>query len=84
MDHCHRVSAYPDRDTPALEEIRIADNGSGMSEMRLLEIWNRPKDKKRGIGLINTDRRLRHIYGKGLAIESIPGQGTTVSFQIPK
>ncbi|WP_028551678.1 ATP-binding protein [Paenibacillus sp. UNC451MF] len=65
-------------------EIRITDNGMGMNETRLSELLNSPKDKKRGIGLVNTDRRLKNIYGRGLAIESTSGQGTTVSFQIPK
>jgi len=36
-----------------------------------------------GIGLTNIHRRLMHVYGKGLAIESVPGRGATVRFDIP-
>lgn len=36
-------------------------------------------DKESGIGLISTDRRLRQLFGTGLALESGP-EGTTVSF----
>jgi sensor histidine kinase YesM len=38
----------------------------------------------RGIGLKNIDRRLKRQFGKGLNIYSVAGQGTTVSFEIPK
>jgi Predicted signal transduction protein with a C-terminal ATPase domain len=37
-----------------------------------------------GIGLANTDRRLKQIYGKGLLVRSHPGEGTIVSFVVPK
>jgi len=40
------------------------------------------KDKG-GIGVSNTNRRLTQTYGKGLSIVSEPGEGTTVSFEIP-
>ncbi|UUZ86306.1 hypothetical protein LJK88_24635 [Paenibacillus sp. P26] len=36
-----------------------------------------------GIGLFNTNRRLRQMFGSGLSIQSREGLGTTVSFEIP-
>ncbi len=64
--------------------IRIADNGVGMSEERLAELLDSKSSRRKGVGLFNTDRRLRQLYGKGLEIQSSPDQGTTISFQIPK
>jgi two-component system sensor histidine kinase ChiS len=64
--------------------ISIADNGVGMDDNKLQSLLENQPDKKRGIGLFNTDRRLKQIYGIGLHIESAVNQGTTVSFKIPK
>ncbi|MBH0333918.1 histidine kinase [Brevibacillus brevis] len=63
-------------------KISIEDNGVGISEERLAEIWNSPS---KGIGLINVHSRLQSIYGKkyGLTIQSKPGLGTVVSFVAP-
>ncbi|GGF89564.1 hypothetical protein GCM10010912_38370 [Paenibacillus albidus] len=59
----------------------IIDNGKGMSTEQVADILNPSPEK--GIGLLNTDRRLRQLYGNGLVIQSEPGEGTTVSFAIP-
>lgn len=63
-------------------KISIEDNGVGISEERLAEIWNH---QSRGIGLSNVHQRLQSIYGKeyGLQIQSTPGVGTLVSFAAP-
>ncbi|WGV61506.1 LytS/YhcK type 5TM receptor domain-containing protein [Brevibacillus brevis] len=63
-------------------KISIEDNGVGISEERLAEIWN---SQSKGIGLINVHSRLQSIYGKkyGLTIQSKPGLGTVVSFVAP-
>ncbi|OBZ17487.1 ATP-binding protein [Bacillus sp. FJAT-26390] len=48
------------------------------------EAWHlKPLQRRHAIGLLNTDRRLKQMYGKGLQIVSTPDQGTTVSFIIP-
>lgn len=72
-----RVQKVPDG-----YEIAVADNGIGIDEETLQQLL---LDQKRqgGIGLRNTDRRLKQIYGQGLHIASRHGQGTTVSFVIP-
>lgn len=63
--------------------IVIKDNGVGMDETQFANLLERKNDKTSGIGLYNTDRRLKQLYGKGLDIESNVEQGTTISFHIP-
>jgi two-component system, sensor histidine kinase ChiS len=62
--------------------VSIIDNGVGISEERRSQLLKQSSDAI-GIGLRNTDRRLRQLYGKGLEIISTPGEGTAVSFLIP-
>jgi sensor histidine kinase YesM len=71
-------------DCGSFGEIAIIDDGIGMDEEQLQSLLDNPADQRRGIGLRNTDRRLRQHYGRGLSIRSAPGEGTSVSFQIPK
>lgn len=63
-------------------EIAIIDDGVGMEEDQLQELFR--VQSNRGIGIVNTNRRLKKLYGKDLRITSYPGKGTTVIFQIPK
>lgn len=77
-------------------EISVIDNGSGMDEETLGNLLKREPDqeflsrsdsvsnRRPGIGLYNTDRRLKQIYGKGLQFKSKRGIGTHVSFIIWK
>ncbi|MGE7613030.1 ATP-binding protein [Paenibacillus sp. NPDC101420] len=61
----------------------IVDTGIGMDEAQVSMLLNPNGYKNQGIGLLNTDRRLTQLYGRGLQIQSIPGLGTTVLFIIP-
>lgn len=86
------------RDQGDSAEISVIDDGVGMSEETLENLLIRKLDldlnlhfnpdsvsnRRPGIGLYNTDRRLKQIYGKGLQIESKPEQGTKVSFIVGK
>lgn len=65
-------------------KITIQDNGVGMDTKKIEQVLKVLPDKKRGIGLLNTNQRLKRLYGEGLHIESTPGQGTSVSFKVPK
>jgi two-component system sensor histidine kinase ChiS len=65
-------------------EISIVDDGKGMDKQKLESLLVSNPNKKNGIGLINTDRRLKQIYGKGLQIRSSLDEGTSVTFTIPK
>jgi two-component system sensor histidine kinase ChiS len=52
-----------------------------MNERTLETLLNGPLNlDHQGIGLRNTDRRLKQLYGQGLRIHSLPGKGTEVSF----
>lgn len=59
--------------------ISVADTGVGIPRSEL------PHLLSRGIGLANVNDRLIRLYGReaALHIDSLPGQGTTVSFAIP-
>lgn len=58
--------------------VSIQDNGVGFDTEQQKEA-----SEKRGIGIPNTDFRLKQLYGTGLHIKSNLGEGTTVSFEIP-
>ncbi|MGG1636350.1 ATP-binding protein [Paenibacillus sp. FSL K6-3182] len=60
-----------------------ADDGIGMDEEELGQLLDGKYNEQRGIGLLNTDRRLKQLYGHGLVITSKLNFGTKVSFQIP-
>ncbi|WP_270169944.1 hybrid sensor histidine kinase/response regulator [Paenibacillus sp. SYP-B4298] len=62
--------------------VTIADDGRGMPQERLDAIRER-RSLKGGVGLMNIDSRLRHIYGTGLQIASCEEEGTTITFRIP-
>lgn len=61
-------------------EVSVADNGVGMKDPHPLKETG--DHSSCGIGLRNVDLRLKRLYGKGLHIESKPGVGTTVSFEV--
>ncbi|WP_223264279.1 hybrid sensor histidine kinase/response regulator [Paenibacillus sp. IHB B 3084] len=65
-------------------EIAIMDDGVGMSQEELDRLLDPQQEQYSGIGLRNTDRRLKQVFGKGLYISSHSNQGTTVSFHVPR
>lgn len=62
-------------------EIQVSDDGIGIEEAILKETLEDRPGRLAGIGLRNTNRRLHQIYGRGLDIASVPGQGTTITFR---
>ncbi|MFJ8520683.1 ATP-binding protein [Lysinibacillus xylanilyticus] len=56
--------------------IGISDNGVGFEP--------KTSHKKTSVGLINTEQRLKQLFGVELNVDSVIGQGTTISFSIPK
>lgn len=65
-------------------QVSISDNGVGMNQDKVEQVLKEHPENMKGIGIANTNRRLKKLYGKGLSVESKLDQGTTVSFQIPK
>ena len=67
-------------------EVSIQDNGKGMTEEVRNQLFNQTghTKKRASVGLRNIERRLKQLYRQGLAIDSSPEQGTTVTFRIPK
>ncbi|MHA6260259.1 hybrid sensor histidine kinase/response regulator [Sporosarcina sp. CAU 1771] len=64
-------------------KVSISDDGVGMTNEKVNSIFSTEPDHARGIGLINTDLRLKQLYCKGLQINSLLDVGTTVTFTIP-
>src|SRR3954467_10713698 len=60
--------------------IEVIDDGLGMNDEQLRRALGE------GIGLSNVNERLRTIYGNhyALRLQSVPGQGTSVSIEIPE
>ncbi|GGD59234.1 sensor histidine kinase [Paenibacillus nasutitermitis] len=73
--------------------LTISDNGIGIGMERLKELQTwldadelvEENDEAKRIGLRNVHERLRLQYGEGfgLAIDSRPGEGATVTFRLP-
>jgi hypothetical protein len=59
----------------------VRDNGVGMEDAKKMEAGGR--EFGHGVGLSNINRRLKELYGKGLAINGVPGKGTEVTWIIP-
>ncbi|WP_373567580.1 response regulator [Paenibacillus mendelii] len=63
-------------------EVVIIDNGIGMDAHTAAKLLDGNPNPGSGIGLRNTDRRLKQSYGNRLQIRSLQDQGTTVAFRI--
>ncbi|MEK3729726.1 MULTISPECIES: hybrid sensor histidine kinase/response regulator [Lysinibacillus] len=64
--------------------ISVIDDGVGISPSLLEELQANHETACSGIGIRNTDLRLKRIYGQRLQIQSTVNQGTNVTFHIPK
>lgn len=65
-------------------QITVSDNGIGMDEETKKQLLVRRLKTSSGVGLLNTDLRLKQHYGAGLQINSQPNQGTSISFKVLK
>lgn len=63
--------------------LTVRDNGAGFDASAF--DLNDPDGRAPHIGLRNTHRRIRLLYGEayGLALSSVPGEGTTVTMRLP-
>ncbi len=65
-------------------EISVTDDGVGMDEVMVQRLLVRQTANKSGVGLLNTNLRLKQHYGEGLQINSKLEVGTTISFIVLK
>ncbi|WP_127588351.1 ATP-binding protein [Paenibacillus koleovorans] len=63
--------------------VAVSDDGPGIGEAQLRRLLSEKREDG-GVGLLNIHRRLMHLYGSGLRIESERGKGTIVSFDVLK
>lgn len=66
--------------------IAVADDGVGMTQEEAARALRHKREPRFGMGLSNVNERLHSIYGPEhqLQVESKPGEGTKVSFAVPK
>jgi len=64
-------------------QITVADDGIGMTQEKVDALLAASTAQARGIGVRNIHRRLLTTYGRGLTIQSEPGQGTRIDFYVP-
>jgi two-component system sensor histidine kinase YesM len=70
-------------------KIFVRDNGAGIEPDRVFELneelHRENQTRTAGIGLSNVHERIKVEYGEdfGLYVESVPGEGTTVTYTIP-
>ena len=65
--------------------VYIYDNGNGLTEEELKNIWNKKPNKNKGVGIQNVQDRIRLMMGKkfGLRYESKKEEGTTAIITLP-
>ncbi|SEO36280.1 sensor histidine kinase [Paenibacillus sp. OV219] len=99
LDWEGKLRVYIEADDRKLH-IMVQDNGIGMDAAKLKRIntlLDKPEEAAKdeeglegirqegGIGLVNLQRRIRHMYGEayGLELRSEPNEGTTVIITVP-
>ncbi|GKV57359.1 hypothetical protein NCCP2222_33060 [Sporosarcina sp. NCCP-2222] len=61
---------------------RVIDNGAGFQKEELERVWEMDEMHRRGVGLWNIAKRLKHFEQASITIQS-EGQGTTVDIVFP-
>lgn len=66
-------------------EIQVEDDGQGIPQEDMMQIFEHGFGKGAGVGLTNVNERLKNIYGPQYAIriDSIEGKGTIIYVTIP-
>lgn len=73
------------RDTHHNILITVSDNGKGFDVHEMLNSTNKPNKQGHHIGIFNTDKRLKLIYGSdyGITFKSAINKGTTALIKVP-
>lgn len=64
-------------------ELIIKDDGVGFDQEKINELLLKSGNDSKAIGVVNTNNRLRRLFGHPLQIDSVKGEGTTVTFHLP-
>lgn len=64
-------------------QISVIDDGMGIDEEKIKKMLTTQQGRHKGIGLRNTEQRLKRLFGKGLDVKSAVGVGTTITFTVP-
>jgi len=69
----------------SIVEIQVEDDGQGIPQEDMKQIFERGFGKGAGVGLTNVNERLKNIYGPqyALRIDSTEGKGTIIYISIP-
>ncbi|MFD2444572.1 ATP-binding protein [Bacillus sp. CGMCC 1.16607] len=62
---------------------QLTDNGKGISNKKLQQVWNDAKPLELGVGLHNIAKRLKYYEQASIAIESEENIGTTILINFP-
>ena len=67
---------------PGMLRVSVRDNGEGIPTDRIDEVMT----QRKSIGLPNTAQRIRLLFGEACAlrVDSVPGEGTCISFLMPE
>lgn len=76
---CIRIKDFQD-----YVAVSVVDDGVGIDPSILDKLQSGSNSPNVGVGLRNTDLRLKRIYGQRLQINSTLNEGTNVTFHIPK
>lgn len=76
-----------DGSRPRRVELAVADSGHGMSEVERRQAFEpfyttKGPGRGTGLGLVIVDH-IVHAHGGAIAVDSVPGRGTTVRVQLP-
>jgi len=69
----------------SIVELQVEDNGQGIPQENMKQIFEHGFGKGAGVGLTNVNERLKNIYGPqyALRIDSTEGKGTIIYISIP-
>ncbi|MEK1831176.1 ATP-binding protein [Priestia megaterium] len=62
--------------------IKVEDNGIGMKKEVLDSLFIHSQESRKGVGIVNINKRLNQMYGNGLRVESLPNREQRSHFKL--
>jgi two-component system sensor histidine kinase ChiS len=72
------------KDTTDYVLLIVEDDGVGIAEAKMVDIFSQKDTAGSGVGLVNIYKRMNALYGYGPAIKSEVGKGTQITLKIPR